>query len=79
MLKRVLSIILLFFIYSFLGAQTVYISENGKKFHKKNCSLSQTGKSGIQLKEARKKGYSACKVCNPEAMEDKKKAVSKKK
>jgi hypothetical protein len=79
MLKRLLSIVVFLFVYSFLNAQTVYIAETGKKFHKKKCSSSQTGKSGIQLKEAKKRGYSACKVCNPEVVEEKKKSANTKK
>ena len=40
----------------------VYIKENGKKFHKRNCKL-VSGKTGIKLSEAKKKGYEPCKVC----------------
>lgn len=46
-----------------LSAQTVYITESGKKYHAKNCSLVKTGKKGITLKEAIKQGYEACKNC----------------
>lgn len=54
-------------------AQTVYVSENGKKFHKKNCDLVKTGKKGVELKEAKKQGLEACKHCKPEeAVEPKK-------
>ncbi|MEN8222516.1 MAG: hypothetical protein ABFR36_04580 [Acidobacteriota bacterium] len=41
---------------------TVYIKENGKKFHKRNCKL-VSGKKGIKLSEATKKGYEPCKIC----------------
>ncbi len=41
---------------------TVYIKENGKKFHKKKCKL-VTEKSAIKLSEAEKKGYEPCKAC----------------
>ena len=41
---------------------TVYVKENGKKFHKKNCKL-VSGKTGIKLSEAKKKGYEPCKIC----------------
>ncbi len=40
----------------------VYVKENGKKFHKRNCKL-VSGKKGIKLSEAKKKGYEPCKVC----------------
>jgi NOL1/NOP2/fmu family ribosome biogenesis protein len=46
-----------------LRAQTVYITENGKKYHSKNCDLAKTGKKGISLAEAKKQGYEACKKC----------------
>jgi len=41
---------------------TVYVKENGKKYHKRNCKL-VSGKKGIKLSEAKKKGYEPCKVC----------------
>lgn len=58
-------LLLLFVGMSFakLSAQTVYITESGKKYHAKNCSLAKTGKKGISLKEAIKQGYEACKMC----------------
>ena len=40
----------------------VYIRDNGKKFHKRNCKL-VSGKKGIKLSEAIAKGYKPCKVC----------------
>ena len=46
-----------------LQAQTVYITESGKKYHAKNCTLVKTGKKGIALKEAIKQGYEPCKMC----------------
>lgn len=41
---------------------TVYVKENGKKYHKRNCKLVK-GKKGIKLSEAKKNGYEPCKVC----------------
>ncbi len=41
---------------------TVYIKENGKKFHKRKCKL-VTEKTGIKLSEAEKQGYEPCKAC----------------
>lgn len=60
------SLILTFFacvIYSKVNAQTVYVSESGKKYHAKNCQLAKTGKKGITLSQALKDGYEACKNC----------------
>lgn len=65
-----LSLICLFTI-SKLNAQTVYITETGKKYHAKNCDVAKTGKKGIELAEAKKQGYDACKVCKPEAIKPK--------
>jgi predicted RNase H-like HicB family nuclease len=64
-LKKQLTILLFFVAFSFIkiSAQTVYITESGKKYHAKNCSLAKTGKKGISLSEAKKQGYEACKLC----------------
>lgn len=72
----VLLFVLLFFALA-SKAQTVYVSENGKKFHKKNCDLAKTGKKSIELRDAKKQGYEACKHCKPEeATEPKKQKAS---
>jgi hypothetical protein len=67
-----------------VNAQTVYITDSGKKYHAKNCSAVKTGKKGIPLKEAKKEGYEPCKVCKADEIissdvtEEKKKNGSKK-
>lgn len=64
MMKK--SIIITMFIcvfYSKTNAQTVYVTENGKKYHAKNCQLAKTGKKGLSLTEALQNGYEACKNC----------------
>ncbi len=43
---------------------TVYCTENGKKYHRKNCRLKQ-GSKGMTLATAKKKGYKPCAVCKP--------------
>lgn len=55
--------IALFLIGGKVKAQTVYVTESGKKYHMKNCDVAKTGKKGIELTEAKKQGYEACKVC----------------
>ncbi len=45
------------------NAQTVYVTKEGKKYHAKNCGIAKTGKSGMELAEAKKQGYEACKSC----------------
>jgi hypothetical protein len=74
-LQRYLGIAILFVALSFskVKAQTVYITESGKKYHAKNCSLVKTGKKGIDLKEAQKEGYEPCKFCKADAIENKEK------
>jgi hypothetical protein len=47
-------------------AQTVYVTDGGKKYHMKNCSVVSKGKKGLELNEAQKKGYSSCNVCKPD-------------
>ncbi|MBI3233501.1 MAG: hypothetical protein HYZ42_05580, partial [Bacteroidetes bacterium] len=42
---------------------TVYVTEGGKKYHSKNCTIVKTGKKSIELKDAKKKGYTACASC----------------
>ena len=58
--------IALFLLGSKLKAQTVYITDSGKKYHAKNCDIVKTGKKGIELAEAKKKGLEPCKVCKVE-------------
>lgn len=56
-------ILALFLVVGKAKAQTVYVTDNGKKFHMKNCDVAKTGKKGVELAEAKKQGYEACKVC----------------
>ena len=58
--------LLVFFTLGKLNAQTVYVTDNGKKYHKKNCDVVKTGKKGIDLADAKKRGYEPCKVCKAE-------------
>jgi hypothetical protein len=56
-------ILLLFLTVTSFKAQTVYVTESGKKYHAKNCDVAKTGKKGLELSEAKKQGYEPCKVC----------------
>jgi hypothetical protein len=38
----------------------------GKNIMQKTMTLQKTGKKGIELKEAKKQGYEACKICKVE-------------
>ncbi len=79
-LFRVVFVALLYICLNFSAqAQTVYVTDGGKKYHMKNCSVVSTGKKGLEVSEAKKAGYSACSVCKPDekksiAEEPKKKA-----
>ena len=44
----------------------VYISKTGKKYHLENCRTLRGEKEAIDLNEAIKNGYEACKICNPD-------------
>lgn len=73
------AILFLLLSVSKLNAQTVYITESGKKYHAKNCSIAKTGKKGIELSEAIKQGYEPCKVCKADAIKPKEKVSDNKK
>lgn len=73
-LKKIIAFFVLLFLLTSvkLKAQTVYITESGKKYHAKNCSMVKTGKKGIELAEAQKQGYEPCKNCKADVIEPKK-------
>jgi hypothetical protein len=65
-----LSFLFLFvFLTELVNAQTVYVTEKGKKYHKKNCTIVNEGKKGMELKEAQKQGYEPCKSCYSDSKE----------
>ena len=43
----------------------VYIAKTGKKYHLENCRTLRGDKEAIDLNEAIKNGYEACKICKP--------------
>jgi hypothetical protein len=45
--------------------QTVYITRSGKKYHLDGCRYLAGSRITIGLKDAKAKGYAACKVCHP--------------
>jgi hypothetical protein len=45
--------------------QTVYVTRTGKKYHRDSCRYLAASKIPIGLKDAKAKGYMACKVCRP--------------
>ncbi len=65
-MKKCFFVILLMLSLWTLNAQTVYVTENGKKYHAKNCNIVKTGKKGMDISEAKKKAYEPCKSCKAE-------------
>lgn len=45
--------------------QTVYITRTGKKYHRDGCRYLASSKIPISLKDAKARGFTACKVCHP--------------
>lgn len=45
--------------------EVVYITKSGKKYHKAGCKYLKSSQIKISKKEAIKKGYTPCSVCNP--------------
>ena len=66
MKKNLILFVFLFVLALISEAQTVYVTDGGKKYHKKNCSVVKEGKKGMELAEAKKQGYTACAVCKPD-------------
>ncbi|MBN7817791.1 hypothetical protein [Algoriphagus pacificus] len=73
MQKKALHLLLftaLFILIAQLQAQAVYITKTGAKYHKETCRYAKTGRAAT-LTEAKKKGLTACLVCNPSATDNK--------
>jgi competence protein ComEC len=47
------------------GDTIVYITDTGTKYHTSTCRYVSKSKYAITLEEAKEKGYTPCKVCNP--------------
>ena len=43
----------------------VFITSTGKKYHRANCRYLRQSKIPISLSDAKKQGYTPCKVCKP--------------
>jgi hypothetical protein len=44
--------------------EVVFVLENGKSYHTRTCRL-KSGSHAIKIVDAKKQGYKACKVCQP--------------
>lgn len=67
-MKKIVSIIsmLLFAMVLNLSAQTVYVTDNGKKYHQKDCQYAKNAKP-MSLADAKAKGYTPCSTCCKDA------------
>src|SRR4051812_34729861 len=52
------------------GAQTVYITASGKKYHSKNCTAETGKKKPVELAEAKRLGYQACTACRADTIRE---------
>lgn len=44
---------------------TVYITDTGKRYHVSTCRYLASSKHSISLGNAKRRGYTPCKVCQP--------------
>lgn len=44
---------------------TVYVTDTGKRYHVSTCRHLRLSKHAISLTEAKRRGYTPCKVCQP--------------
>lgn len=70
MKKRITALFFIFFMLTTIalfaaGSSLVYVTPNGKKYHKKYCRTLSKSKqiTELTLQEAEKKGYTHCKIC----------------
>jgi hypothetical protein len=78
---RLLILVAFTFLSQLAGAQTVFVSSKGKKYHTENCKILAADKKGMSVEEAKKEGYKACRKCKVKQMEaiKRKEAEEKKK
>lgn len=53
---------------SFCGiaaGQTVYITKTGTKYHSAGCTSLRSSSTAVSLAQAKAKGLTACKLCDP--------------
>lgn len=44
---------------------TVYVTDTGERYHRADCQYLRYSKHAVSLKEAKRQGYTPCKVCRP--------------
>lgn len=66
-MKKLQLLTVIFLLLSALTfAQTVYVTNTGKKYHKSSCSYLSKSKISISLEDAKSSGYTPCKRCKPQ-------------
>lgn len=54
-----------FIFVSIVSAQTVYVTNTGKKYHEGSCRYLHSSSISMTLQNAHDSGYEPCKVCKP--------------
>lgn len=44
---------------------TIYVTRTGKRYHRAGCRSLTKSSIPMSLKDAKAKGYTACKICHP--------------
>ena len=44
---------------------TVYVTRTGERYHRGSCHHLRRSKFAVSLSEAKRQGYTPCKVCRP--------------
>jgi hypothetical protein len=71
MVKKIFAVLFCLFLTGVVWSadqnRTVYIatSGNGKRYHLEHCRTLKNGKAAITVANAKSRGYTPCKVCNP--------------
>ncbi len=47
------------------GITTVYVTKSGKKYHRGTCQFLAKSKISINVVQAKKRGFTGCKICKP--------------
>jgi len=64
-IKMCILIVILLCFSDVIVGQDVYVTPSGSKYHLSSCRHVNNVSKEISLNQAKSKGFSACKVCNP--------------
>ena len=48
------------------GGAAVYVTKTGKKYHRQDCQFLSKSKIALGLGEAKKRGFTPCRICKPQ-------------